>query len=553
MTSRRRADGIARRLAFPLFTAGVLAAFAAASNACGGESDPPPVSVEVPPPGIRPVPREAGTSPTPTDGGLRDTGGPLPPQTTAPEVDFGTVAAGTSVTLAVPPNALGFNVVVTGDTDDDVGIEKITSPAGEVVLRDHIVAGGTFETSLGTGIAAASVPQNEMASATSYPVAPGAWSIQVSSRTSRPVAVKARIQISGDGTFSGGALGMHVYIPKGLRIEDPDTSHVVSAASAPTDRAIDARLGSFYDALAQTLGISRGAVTFHDVDGGFVKISTEGTLAEGFAVSKGIVPDGEQTVHVLLTNDLDFGEGTWGIASGIPGAATRSGTHASGVALAVTPDTYADIDGLALLHEVGHFLGLNHTTEFVGGFVDPLADTPNCAGVIDISRPQTLDRCPDNDNLMFPTLWVAKVRTSDAQKRIFRGSPAYKAFVGANVIDAGTVDGSVLDATTDASASDATTDAEGGAGDGAVSFTVPPRRSLFTRSGRDLVEVERFVAAGLCGSTPARARLGIDDLVARLGDDRARAELTRIATDPELAGPIRMRAKKMLVQKPAKK
>ncbi len=536
MTRRLRS----RHLALPALSVGLALFVGATNNACGGKIDtteqkPFPTTV------VEPTePRDASVA---LDGArVPDARAPLPPQTQATEVDLGTVPAGGTVTLAVPPNALGFNVVVTGDADDEVGVESMTSPSGELVHREHIVLGGTFETSLATEIAAASVPQNKLAS--TMPLEPGAWSITVSSRAGKAVRAKARIQISGDGVFHGGAADMHVYLPKGLKIEDPDVSHVVTAASAPTDRSLEVRLDSFYRTLEATAGIKRGAVTFHDADPGLVRISTERALDVAFAASKGVVSDGEQSIHILFTNELDFGEGTWGIASGIPGAATRTGTKASGVTLALTPDTFGDMDGLALLHEVGHFVGLNHTTEFVGGFVDPLEDTPSCAGILDLERPETLDRCPDKDNLMFPTLWGDSVRLTDSQKLVYRGSPTYKAFVGAGPTDGGTTDAGELD---------------GGEPDGGVfPGLLPPERPgsnargfakgigklRFTKSGRALSASERFVLGGLCAGSP----LDLRRMQGHLGPTLARAELTRIATDADLLGVIRMRARKMLAR-----
>jgi hypothetical protein len=523
-----------RHLALPAFSVGLALFFGATNNACGGKIDttetkPLPTTL------VEPTePRDASVA---LDGArVPDARAPLPPQTQATEVDLGTVPAGGTVTLAVPPNALGFNVVVTGDVDDEVGVESMRSPSGEVVHREHIVVGGTFETSLSTEIAAASVPQNKLAS--TMPLEPGVWSITLSSRAGKAVRAKARIQISGDGVFHGGAADMHVYLPKGLEIEDPDVSHVVTAASAPTDRSLEVRLDSFFRTLEATAGIKRGAVTFHDADPGLVRISTERTLDVAFAASKGVVSDGEQSIHILFTNELDFGEGTWGIASGIPGAATRTGTKASGVTLALTPDTFGDMDGLALLHEVGHFVGLNHTTEFVGGFVDPLEDTPSCAGILDMDRPETLNRCPDKDNLMFPTLWGDSVRLTDSQKLVYRGSPTYKAFVGevpksdAGATDAGESEGGVFPGLLPPERP------------GSNAFAKGNGKLRFTKSGRALSASERFVLGGLCAGSP----LDLRRMQGHLGPMLARAELTRIATDADLLGVIRMRARKMLAR-----
>jgi hypothetical protein len=49
-----------------------------------------------------------------------------------------------------------------------------------------------------------------------------------------------------------------------------------------------------------------------------------------------------------------------------------------------------------MAHEIGHYLGLFHTTETDGSTTDPLDDTPNCVGR---AFP---DACPDLTNLMFP-------------------------------------------------------------------------------------------------------------------------------------------------------
>lgn len=512
-----------RPLAAFVAVVGFAGAAAFAVPACGGlVADPVPAETDAGIVVVPPPPRDAGRPvfdaalppPPPRP--------PLPPLSKAPEVVFDPVESGAVVTLDVPPNALGFNVVVRGEPADVVGVATITSPSGEVVLRDHRILGASFDTSEGDGgIAAASVPQNRQASAA--PIEPGAWTIQVSGPPGRALRVSARIQISGDGTFHGGAADLHVYLPKGLEIDDPTATHVVSAVTAPSDRAVEARLGALFQGLEASFGVVRGEVTFHDVDASFLRVANERALARAFAVSGG-VPDGEQALHVLFTNALELGDGTWGIAPGIPGAATRTGTPMSGVAFALTPDTPAELDGLALLHEFGHFIGLAHTTEFSGDLVDPLDDTPSCAGILNIEQPQTIDRCPDKNNLMFPTLWGDTIGVTDSQRIVFRGSPAYKAFVGAALpMDAG---------------------ASPPEPEPTPTRPVLPRALRLTRSGRALTATERFVFGGLCGKTPLDARR----FTSHLGRAAARAELARIASDTDLPGVLRMRAGRMLTR-----
>ena len=74
----------------------------------------------------------------------------------------------------------------------------------------------------------------------------------------------------------------------------------------------------------------------------------------------------------------------------------------SGIVLAIG-DTPAIGDGLTILHEAGHFFGLNHTTEFYGGYADPLGDTPKCE-TISREDPLSIQSCPDRMNV-FPAFY----------------------------------------------------------------------------------------------------------------------------------------------------
>lgn len=106
--------------------------------------------------------------------------------------------------------------------------------------------------------------------------------------------------------------------------------------------------------------------------------------------------------------------GLLGVASGVPGAAGVHGTSDSGIVFGVEAFLGVETEGTAetaafdgnrflgdvMAHEIGHYLGLFHTTEIRGGN-DPLDDTPGCA-LATVTQYEQLQDCPDLDNLMFP-------------------------------------------------------------------------------------------------------------------------------------------------------
>ena len=109
-----------------------------------------------------------------------------------------------------------------------------------------------------------------------------------------------------------------------------------------------------------------------------------------------------------------FDEGLLGIAGGIPGPLGQQGLATSAIVVAAGPHG-GDAEYMAgtIVHELGHYVGLFHTTESKGGAWDPLGDTPECPGT-----EITPANCSDGTNLMF---WS---HSPDGEETVISGEQA---------------------------------------------------------------------------------------------------------------------------------
>ncbi len=356
-----------------------------------------------------------------------ETAPPSPPDANAPKlvtIDLGTVQPNKAVTFDAPKGTLGFNIVglpVSGDVNAMVSVSELVAPDGKKLVEDSVPE-GTNQPYGYPGVAASSIPRGP--SSVAMKDRSGTWTAKF--EATEPLEVTVNLQVTGDGAFQGGELDVHVYIPVGMKIHDPGPMHDVSAATAPDDTAVKARLDTYFDALEKLFGISRGKVTFHEIGAEFITVdetNMAAALAETAAAKDG------QAMHLLWTTKLTlFGNETWGVSPGAPGGAVKVGHPAAGIVIGLTSSFPAKGDGLTMLHETGHYLGLQHTTELAGGSSDPLEDTPVC----DTISPESFRQCTDRTNLMFPVFYGATnggkgVMLSDHQRTVVQGSPIYHA------------------------------------------------------------------------------------------------------------------------------
>jgi hypothetical protein len=198
------------------------------------------------------------------------------------------------------------------------------------------------------------------------------------------------------GTSSASLIDVNVFVVGDTLLADAD---VMAALT---------HMGELYDD-GGAAGI--GNVAFSTIDWDDPYVDSEGVEAD--EVRALAVGDNPAALNVLFVQD--FNEvGTLGIAAGTPGPNGIGGTAASAVMVSV--DTHLDGDGVTLLtdlmgetmaHEIGHQLGLFHTTEAEGLEHDGISDTPDC-GVendADGDGEMTAEECEalDGRNFMFWT------------------------------------------------------------------------------------------------------------------------------------------------------
>jgi hypothetical protein len=217
----------------------------------------------------------------------------------------------------------------------------------------------------------------------------------------------------------------------------------LSASNAPSDDRFTAALVSLFEMLS-VAGIYVDNVDFFNlaetdaVQNAILREPDDVTRITSLGRPRGDSLDDHLSIDIFVVQDIVFSSGSpLGISPAIPGAAGLHGARNNGIVVeTVSLDSNPRLIGLTLAHEIGHFLGLRHTTEVLHGVdappvttldelvgtTDPIDDTPVCEDIA-----QNPEACPDRNNLMFPRVPASAeaylLELTDGQVFVLQSNP----------------------------------------------------------------------------------------------------------------------------------
>lgn len=347
-----------------------------------------------------------------------------------------TVPAGSSKWITIPDMDTSGGAVneLVLDSDGPVYVRALKS--GSTLFYDYDATTGVVTYSDGLPFPiwpyclGVSVYENKTAGLTLPPLhtaadsfPSGSYTLKIENQGSADATVRINLARKTDSDFSTGSLAINlfIYTPSGM-----ENSVIPSEAEAENVK-------QYMSEIFSQAGVTVDGLTVSFVDDpGASQLSTESDMVAFFErVSHETAGRTDAGVNCFLVPDLPAG--ILGMDGAIPGPAFVHGTSASGVIAQIksygfkaSGHTVHETDqrflAKILAHEIGHYLGLFHTSESDGTTHDPIDDTPECPSSSDtdgdgaVTGPEC--RGSGAEYLMFWTVDTGLVHSGDFQTQL---------------------------------------------------------------------------------------------------------------------------------------
>ncbi len=316
-----------------------------------------------------------------------------------------------SGSFEVPSNGISFMLGTFMDNNSVVGFYSLTDPDGTNILSSssalyNFSSGRTG----GYGFASVLVPHT-----TNFSAKAGTWTFKNYANE------RVKLTLRTGSTPSTATFIVQPYITGTTWTANDIASALFVMSNIYSNNGITL-------SVKDTITISESQ--YSTVSSSFIDSTTSALVAQGR----------EDTVNLFFVEDQPSSETSiLGVSAGIPGtmsiASSWNGVINYLSAHATSSTLNSQILGETVAHEMGHWLGLFHTTEASGASFDPLSDTAQCPSNLDGDNDGKVyaEECDGYgaDNIMFWTTWSTSSQAagktqenlSTEQKYILKYSP----------------------------------------------------------------------------------------------------------------------------------
>ena len=305
----------------------------------------------------------------------------------------------------VPYNGISFLLSIFKDNNASIAFYSITDPDGINILSRTSTPNLYYDASgsSGSDLSKAGYSNVLVPQSTSFNAKPGKWIFKAYNNDS------VKLTLRSGAIPSNASIVIQPFIT--------GTTWVADNLSNALDIMYD-----IYSSNGITLSINDTITIneskFAEVSGQFTDPKTSSLLSQG--ITNGIniffIQDYPLSWSGILGNAAGI-PGSMGISSSWNGVLISLSAHASGTTLD------AQLLGETAAHEMGHQVGLFHTSESGGTIFDILSDTEECSISLDSNSngkvsPEECDRY-GADNVMFWAPWSQLSRSSGKKQNVF--------------------------------------------------------------------------------------------------------------------------------------